>query len=217
MIIFDQLRISNDGQKLYIDIHVNLAEEFDNVYLDTISIFTDDKVSETNVNSPSSGFIYQYKFENNEQQASLVLEKSDFDAAFINIIDSEGKRIREHEAFADTPFNGNLSKGLFFVYVKAKGIPAECVPCCMQNYTVLGVVFNEGILYQQMMGYTKQLADTCEISKDFIDFILRWNGFKASVNTGHYIQAKNFYEMLFGKGSHTMTTYRNSKPCGCHG
>ena len=34
MIIFDQLRISDNGKMLYVDIHVNKADLFDNIFID---------------------------------------------------------------------------------------------------------------------------------------------------------------------------------------
>ena len=47
MVIFDQLRISDDGTKMYINIHVNEADEFASVYLDEMYICTADGVNET--------------------------------------------------------------------------------------------------------------------------------------------------------------------------
>ena len=58
-VIFDQLRISDDGRKMYINLHVNKAEYFDNIYLDSLTIMTSDKVSETNPYAPTSDFIYK--------------------------------------------------------------------------------------------------------------------------------------------------------------
>ena len=36
MVIYDQLRISDDGKSLFIDAHVNEAHFFDNVYMKKI-------------------------------------------------------------------------------------------------------------------------------------------------------------------------------------
>ena len=47
MVIIDQLRISTDGKKMYLDFHVNTAAYFDNVYLRDITIMTAEQVSET--------------------------------------------------------------------------------------------------------------------------------------------------------------------------
>jgi hypothetical protein len=89
---------------------------------------------------------------------------------------------------------------------------------------VLGVTFDENLLYQRVMQYTKSLADNCKIPVAFMDFILLWNAFKASVETEHYIPAIKYYNMLFGKdadgnpyGAYDKTSGVISKPCGCHG
>ena len=61
-VIFDQLRISDDGKRMYINAHVNKACYFDDVYLDSITIMTSDKVSETNSRIPTSDYIYNQTF-----------------------------------------------------------------------------------------------------------------------------------------------------------
>lgn len=59
MVIFDQLRISDDGQLLYIDAHVNKAQCFEGVYMQKITICTEDQVLETNPYQYGDEFIYQ--------------------------------------------------------------------------------------------------------------------------------------------------------------
>ena len=58
-VIFDQLRISDNGQKMYIDAHVNEASYFADMYLHKITICTEDQVSETDPLSYGEEFIYQ--------------------------------------------------------------------------------------------------------------------------------------------------------------
>ena len=66
------------------------------------------------------------------------------------------------------------------------------------------------------MQYTRELAETCTIPKNFIDLILLWNGFNAAVETEHYLPAVDFYNKIFGRGSTFNGSY-NGKGCGCHG
>ena len=61
-VIFDQLRISDNGTKMYINLHVNKAEYFSNIYLDELVITTADKVSETNPSIPTTDYIYKKVF-----------------------------------------------------------------------------------------------------------------------------------------------------------
>ena len=194
-VIFDQLRISDDGKKMYINLHVNKAEYFDDIYLDSITIMTADKVSETNPNMPTSDYIYNKVFEGNQKEADLVLLPSDF-----------------NEHFAKSDFSSDL----FFVFVKIKGTPSECTPCRLDEEITLGVTFDDNMLYQKVMQFTRDLADSCTISKGFIDMILLWNGFKAAVNTEHYLPAIDFWKKMF-YGHHGINGLSSSKPCGCHG
>lgn len=193
MLIFDQLRLSDDAKKLYINVHINTGTYFKNIYLDSIKIMTADKVSETNPEIPTEDCIYTKTFEGDQKEAALTLTVNDF----------------------LTLKQSDMSKTLFFVYVICKGTVDECTPCRLDELTTLGVTFDEKMLYQRVMGYTKALTDTCAIPIGFTDFILLWNAFKASIETEHYIPAIKYWKMLFDFwGNKEVYTY---KGCGCHG
>jgi len=202
MLLFDQLRISDDGKRMYINVHVNTASYFDNIYLDEITIMTSDKVSETDPKMPTSDYIYHQVFEGNQKEAALVLTADDF----IKTWEEDPKAMRFPQS--------DMSRTLFFVYVKCKGVPDECTPCTLDEEITLGVTFDMNILYQRVMGYTKELVQNCSVNQGFTDFILLWNAFKAAIETEHYIPAIKFFNMLFfdntGAPSYT-------KGCGCHG
>lgn len=209
MVIIDQLRISDDGRQMYINAHVNTADAFKYVGISSIVIATADKVSETAVDPPSTGYIYKQDFENTDAQhltkeIALVLPSASDPNPWLYS-------------------KSSLSGDLFFVYIvctKVQDDPClECLPCIMTRPTTVAVTFDENLLYQKVMGYTKELADDCTIPRDFTDFILQWNAFKSSVETEHWESAKKFYELLFGNsyGSSKSGTYGTPKPCGCHG
>lgn len=212
MIIIDQLRLSDDAQKMYINVHVNSAEYFDNIYLDRIVIMTADKVLEAttadlyptdNEGNPVD-YIYTKQFDDNVKEAALVLTVNDFS--------------RDYETDADKINfkQSDMSNTLFFVYVKCRGTVGECTPCRLDELTTLGVTFDEKMLYQRAMGYTKALADDCKTPVGFTDFILLWNAFKASIETDHYVPAIKYWNMLFDTGSSNAVAYTTSN-CGCHG
>ena len=192
MLIFDQLRLSDNATRLYINVHVNKADYFKNIYLDNIKIMTADKVSETNPEVPTEDCIFTHTFGDNVKEAALVLTVNDF----------------------LTLKQSDMSRTLFFVYVKCKGTVGACVPCRLDELTTLGVTFDEKLLYQRVMNYTKSLADDCKIPVGFTDFILLWNAFKASIETEHYIPAIKFWNQLFDVDTIGNITY---KGCGCHG
>lgn len=204
MIIFDQLRISDDGKRMYINAHVNKASYFNDIYIDSIVIQTADKVSETDPGLPTSDYVYIKKAEENAKELNLVLEASDLSRSW----ESDPKAIA---------FNrGDMSKTLFFVYIKCKGTPGSCTPCRLDEETTLGVVFDENVLHQRVMDYTKELVADCSIPSAFIDFILLWNAFKSAIETEHYIPAIKFFNMMFEEVGKSCQS-RIIKTCGCNG
>lgn len=204
MIIFDQLRISDDGKRMYINAHVNKADYFNDIYIDSIVIQTADKVSETDPGLPTSDYVYIKKAEENAKELNLVLEASDLSRSW----ETDPKAIA---------FNrGDMSKTLFFVYIKCKGTPGSCTPCRLDEETTLGVVFDENVLHQKVMDYTKELVADCNVPTAFIDFILLWNAFKSAIETEHYIPAIKFFNMMFEEVGKSCQS-RTIKTCGCNG
>lgn len=202
MIIFDQLRMSDDAQRIYINVHVNTADVFDGIYLDQIAIKTADKVLEattpelysTDDDGKPIDAVYAKTFGDNVKEAALV----------VTVNDLTGLKTTD------------MSDTLFFVYVRCKGNDS-LVPCQLGGVTTVGVTFDEKCLYQKVMGYTKALADSCTVPVGFTDFILLWNAFKASIETEHFVPAINYWNMLFDKDSTEIDTDSIIKGCGCHG
>ena len=194
MVIFNQLRISDDGKRMYINLHVNNASYFDDIYLDKITIMTADYVSEAAPELFTNDYIYQQEIKGEQKTLDLVLQAADFNERFTH---------------------SDLTKDLFFVYVKCKGVPDPCVPCTMDEMTTLGVTFDDIQLHQIVMGYTKDLLKDCTVPTGFTNFILLWNAFKAAIETEHYVPAIKFWKLLFSNNS--TPALGNSKSCGCHG
>ena len=203
-VIFEQLRISDDGGRMYINLHVNKAEYFNDIYLDNLTIMTYDRLSETDPHIPTEDYIYNKVFDDNQKEANLVLTADDF------------LRTWEEDPHAMQFKRADMSNTLFFVFVRIKGVPSECTPCRLDEEITLGVTFDENMLYQRVMDYTKDLAKDCQIPVGFTDFILLWNAFKAAIETEHYIPAIDFWKKMFG-GRGGASLINNPKPCGCHG
>lgn len=227
MVQLDQLRISDDGKELFIDVHVNTSSYFKNVYLNGIVIIDANSkekdcnskdytgISETDPYVPNNNYVYKSEISGNEKELHLRLTKADFDAAFVNM--NSGGGLDSSKPYAKISFNKpNFSDSLFFVYIICKGADSECTPCVLDSSKpTVGVTFDEKLLYQRVMDYIKQLSDNCTVPREFIDFILLWNGFKASIETEHYVPALKYWQMLFNnpKFINGITT----KGCGCHG
>lgn len=228
MILFDQLRISDDGTLLFINAHVNKATPYQGVYIKSITIMTATNssgeiiVSEGDPYCPTEDYIYKKEFNlaDRLREINLVIDKTVLNEAFINT-DSEGKAIDSSKPTAKVDFSkSDFSRDLFFVYVECNPMNEAiaqqcCIPCSERRETTLGVTFDYNMLYQAVMNLTRELAADCTIPKNFIDFILQWDAFKAAVDTEHYIPAINFYNNMFG-GRNSITGVGSSK-CGCHG
>lgn len=216
MIIFDQLRISDDGTKLYVEVHVNGADYFKNIYIDKIYVYTADKVSETDPNTPvietdestntskAVDYIYAEQVDGEVKEKSWVLKASDCIKSWKT--DAKEMKFTQKE----------MGQSLLFVYIVCKGTVGECTPCRLDDKTTLGVTFDEKLLWQRAMGYAKALGDGCDVPVGFVDFILLWNAFKASVETEHYIAARKYWAMLFDKDSDGYIAEAGGG-CGCHG
>jgi hypothetical protein len=110
---------------------------------------------------------------------------------------------------------GDLSHNMFFVYIECDGTPAPDTPCRLDEMTTLGVTFDYGIIFNQSMGYTRELTDTCNVSKGFIDFILKFDALKLAIETEHYVPAIGFWKWITQESSLSNSGF--TKPCGCHG
>lgn len=220
-VIFDQLRISDDSSKLFIDIHVNKASYFQGYTIKKLTITTSEYVPESESMSSISNFIYQRTFAQpiggTITEASIMLQKSDLDKAYDAWIHwDKGKIPPKPLIIANTNFTGNFSGPLFFVIVETEPTSGvdENLPCNLDGPTV-GITFDAKLLYQRAMQYTKELADDCNISDGFIDFILNYSAFKSAIETDHYCDAKTFYNQMFNLKNNPKRVA--GRGCGCHG
>lgn len=229
MIIFDQLRISDDGRLIYINLHVNRAKDFVNKTIKSLTIMTalkkgeDGKkmvnIHETYPDCPTEDYIFKMDFGEGVREVDLVLDVNAIGTAFTNW-NSAGEVLDTSKPYAKMAFTKtDFSQDLFFVYVECAGaVTADsCCPCWMDKAVTVGTTFDDKLLYQKVMGYTKQLADDCTVPQGFTDFILLWNAFKAAIETEHYIPAIKYYQMLFGMGSDSFNKGYGTKGCGCNG
>lgn len=109
----------------------------------------------------------------------------------------------------------SLENSLLYIYAKVSdnSIPASDTPCGEDNIYTLGVLANFNPIYNTGMSYIKSLGDSCNISKDFIFYILEYSAFKLALKTKNYSQA-NIYWNKFFKNSNTITV--NTTSCGCN-
>lgn len=196
MIQFNTLKITQDGKNLIINASVKNLSYYTNVLIGSIIIDNQDTYS---ASGPSSNPIYKHSF------ASKDLVTNEDISGFKNIsITISAKELLDN--------NGDLNDDILYVYLIAVGTPSADTPCGMDNVDTLGVALNLKPIYNNGMNYIKQVESTCEIPKDFIDFILRYKALDLALKTENYIQANKYWNKFFKKNN---VVSLNTNSCGC--
>lgn len=196
MIQFNTLKITPNGKDLIIDASVKNLSYYTNVLIGSIVIDNQDTYS---ANGPSSNPIYKRSFADKD----LVTDKDIAGSKNISIIIS-AKELSDN--------NGDLSDDILYVYLIAVGTPSADTPCGMDNVSTLGVALNLRPIYNNGINYIRQVESTCEIPKDFIDFILRYKALDLALKTENYIQANKYWNKFF-KNNNVVPL--NTDSCGC--
>ncbi len=196
MIQFNTLKITQDGKNLIINASVKNLSYYTNILIGSIVIDNQDTYS---ASGPSSNPIYKHSFAGK----NLVTNKDIAGLKNINITVS-AKELLDN--------NGDLNDDILYVYLIAVGVPSANTPCGMDNVNTLGVALNIRPIYNNGINYIKQVESTCEIPKDFIDFILRYKALDLALKTENYIQANKYWNKFF-KNNNVVSLNTNS--CGC--
>lgn len=170
MIVFDELRVTNDAEYLIIDARVRKEDYYKDVYIDKIVIDTEETYSES---GPSSNPVYSYSPKGDNKSIKLILN------------------INELQNL--TSFKNHL----LFVYAVAKGTPASNTPCGLDNINTLGVTTYMGDFYNYFMQNIKEVGQSCSIPQNFIDALLRWEALNVSIDSGHYTQGIKYFNDWF--------------------
>lgn len=196
MIRFNTLKITQDGKNLIINASVKNLSYYTNVLIGSMIIDNQDTYS---ASGPSSNPIYKHSF------ASKDLVTNEDIAGFKNIsITVSAKELLDN--------NGDLNDDILYVYLIAVGTPSADTPCGMDNVSTLGVALNLRPIYNNGINYIKQVESTCEIPKDFIDFILRYKALDLALKTENYIQANKYWNKFF-KNNNVVSLNTNSCDC----
>lgn len=189
MITFNELRVTPNNVSLIIDASVVSSDYYDNIYIESIVIDTQDTYIK---NGPSSKAIYNYTVEEGENQKRIRLTLKEEDLGI--------------------PINGNM----FFVYVITTGEYKEDTPCELKRNINIGTAVNLYPIYKKAVEYTRELANTCSIPKNFIDFILKIKALDLNIKTGNYYEAIRYWNKMF-KTFNVGTDFLINNNCGCDG
>lgn len=215
MLEFRELRITPDGNHLIIDVAVREHSYYENVFIDSIIIDTQDTYIQ---NGPSSKPVYQYKVEEDGvQNLYAIPEECSCNPILIDEDKSycftygyeEGRHVRIMLSTKDIPLNNML-----FVYATAKGTPAPDTPCGFDNTIIMQTVVDLYPFYQNTLCFLKELNNSCEVPKGFTDMILRLKALELCIRTGNYPQAIKYWKKFFSNNNRVVITTSN---CKCNG
>lgn len=183
MIKFTELRVQKERLTIVAEVR-EIENYYDNVYIDKIIIDSQDTFK---TSGPSANPIYSVTVNGNEKKVSISLSSTELGGIDIN-------------------------HTMFFVYGVAKGTPAPETPCGYDDVNSVGVTFSMCPIYNKTMGYIKEVENSCEIPKDFINMIIQLKAIQYSVDSGHFTQAVKYYNKFYKNLS-----VNTSHTCGCHG
>lgn len=183
MIKFTELRVQKERLTIVAEVR-EIDDYYDNIYIDKIIIDTQDTLT---TSGPSANPIYSVTVDGNKKKFSISLSSTELGGV-------------------------DIDHTMFFVYAVAKGIPAPDTPCGYDDTPSVGVTFSLCPIYNTTMGYIKQVENSCEIPKDFINMIIQLKAIQYSVNSGHFTQAVKYYNKFYKNLS-----VNTSHTCGCHG
>ena len=174
MIVFNNVKISQDDKYITIDAEIENNKYYENMYIDSVIIDNQDTFSP---NGPSNNPIYTYKAQplNSDiysRNVHLELTKVDLNLA-------------------------TLEKNIFFIYIIAGGVPAPDTPCGYDNNTAVKVLVNTYPIYRNIMNYIKELGNTCSVPYNLIDKSLQLKMLDISIQTGNNAEAINIWKKYF--------------------
>ena len=204
MLHFNELRITQDNRFLIIDVSVDNQDYFDDVLLDSIVIDTQDTFV---VNGPSDNPLYVYNVEDAydltyslpEQDSCNPVRVEEDESYCFTYGTQQMKNVRLELNIQDLKVSPCST--MFFVYVNSKGTPSTDTPCGFDKGQIIGTVINLQPIYKQTLKYLKEVECDCNISKGFIDMILKLKAIELCVRTGNYLQAIKYWNKFFIKNN----------------
>lgn len=104
----------------------------------------------------------------------------------------------------------NVKKELLIITPQVHVVLPPDTPCGA-DVIDMAAVYDRNVLLDKGLGYLKELGDTCEISKGFVDFILKSYALDMVIDTCNYSMAIKYWKML------TRIKGTTIKGCGCNG
>lgn len=205
MVIFNDLRITEDKDCLIVDCYIEDIDGYEGMYIDSVKIEYYKNFTDEGCVSDHALTLYE---DDGAEKTSVrcLLNKSTIEA--------------QAETFGTDTFDG----GLFLVTVECDGTPSNAsvlaqYTCGSDSTVDIGVVVDWQSVYRQGMGYAAKLAygcdNPCEVPSGFEQFILYWYALQLAISTCDWLQVKKLWDKFlraFHGGGQAVSV---SSGCGC--
>lgn len=191
MIIFKDLRISPDGKTLFIGAAVPEYSYLDDCYIDGLELTVGEYSSSSRVK------IYSSSDEEDDETRKEVWIAVDAD----EMKDSSGDYL------------SSFDNALVFVYATLGGAPTSDTQCGIDTTESIGVTYSKRLIYRKALQYMrKSVACGSVVTKEFIDFYLKWKQLELALATGNYALAAEKFAKNFTLDE---STVQSISSCGC--
>ena len=209
MIHYNDLYITEDNKCLVIDVAIDDDSYYKDIYLDTISIDTQDTFVP---NGPS------------DNAKVFTIRKDNLDKVYVNdkevLVDNENVYVEGTDKVKHTKLyltakelGVDLTKDMLFVYTIATGTPAPDTPCNCDVNKILSVVVNTYEVYKSIIPLIKEIGELCKDPISFIDRELQIKAVEYSIKNSNYLLAIKYWKKYFM--DNTITS--SSNKCNCNG
>lgn len=208
MIEFNKCTIDPSGKKLIIEASVKDKEYYEDVYIHSITIDTEDTFHPLGISQEP---IYFQTFESTINTAVYTEGSSEPQLVKETVYNNK------HISVELTPSILNLqnfNNNVFFVFVRATGTPSSDTPCGEDNIYTKAIVVNLTPIYEEALLYTKELNNNCSIPKKLIDIILRYKALDLAIKSGESYTVAEYWKKLFKNRNNYPV---NNNTCKCNG
>lgn len=215
MVIFNDLRISEDRKYLIVDCQIEDVDGYDGLYIDRVDVMHYSKVTDFScIGYDADTYAYTMYQKDEDDDEDTVRS--------VRLSVSIDKILEDQPNFGVSTFEN----GLFYVAVTCGGTPTNSLTlegygCGADKMMDVGVILDWYAVYQNGMAYASKLAFSCGNSCDdpsgYEQFILHWYGLQLAIATCDWIQVAKFWPKFLRMFANGVGKGTISGGCGCRG
>lgn len=175
MIKFNELKVDIESSSLIIDVSVADNTYYSDIYLESIYISTQEDYSDTFegqlIWSPTGGRSYK------NIRIVMTLES----------LNNYGIKL----------YGDQIKDNIFFIKVSTSGDLLPGSPYKNKPEYTQGITFSVESIYNTMMQFIKKVEKDGIVSKDFIDYFMKYEALRVSIDTGHHSATINLFNKFF--------------------